>query len=239
MAKQSKAQSVTEAIIYCRVSTDEQAKSGLGLEAQETRCRAWAEANGYDVAGLFVDEGASAKTLRRPELEKALAALKPGRVLVAYKLDRLTRTQADFPALAARVEAAGGEWATVEERFDTSTAMGRAMLQIVLTFSQLEREQTAERTVAALAAKKARGERLGTTPLGWITTAEGTLAVDPAEQATLSRARELRAAGHTFRAIGDALTAEGHRSKRGGSWGPSTIRGMLAPRYIETIAAAH
>src|SRR5689334_22340398 len=123
MANRRKAQEVTEAVIYCRVSTDEQAKSGLGLEAQEARCRAWAAANGYDVAAVFVDEGASAKTLKRPELAKALAALKPGRVLVAYKLDRLTRTQADFPALAARVEAAGAEWATVEERFDTSTAM--------------------------------------------------------------------------------------------------------------------
>jgi site-specific DNA recombinase len=237
MAKQIKAQVITEAVIYLRVSTDEQAKSGLGLEAQEARCRAWAEANGYDVAAVFVDDGASARTLKRPELEKALAALKPGRVLVSYRLDRLTRTQADFPALAARVEAAGGEWATVEERFDTSTAMGRAMLQIVLTFSQLEREQTGERTAAALAAKKARGERLGSTPLGWITEADGTVTVDPEEQATLRRARELRAAGHTFRAIGSMLMAEGHRSKRGGAWGPSTIRGMLEQRYIEVITA--
>jgi hypothetical protein len=62
------------------------------------------------------------------------------------------------------------------------------------------------------------------------------LTIDSEEQATLSRARELRAAGLTLRAIGETLMAEGHRSKRGGSWGPSTIRGMLAPRYVEGLA---
>lgn len=238
MENRKKAQEITEAVIYCRVSTDEQAKSGLGLEAQEERCRAWATANGYEVVAVIVDEGASAKTLKRPKLEEALGKIKPGRVLVAYKLDRLTRTQADFPALAACVEAAGGEWATVEERFDTSTAMGRAMLQIVLTFSQLEREQTAERTSAALAAKKTRGERLGATPLGYITLEDGSVTMDAAEQATVQRARELRAAGYSLRAIGGMLTAEGHTAKRGGAWGPSTVRLILSPRYVETLAAA-
>src|SRR6266705_2939021 len=70
MAERSRVQEITEAVIYCRVSTDAQAKSGLGLESQEARCRAWAEANAYKVAAVYVDEGAGAKTLRRRELEK-------------------------------------------------------------------------------------------------------------------------------------------------------------------------
>jgi site-specific DNA recombinase len=234
--KTKKAAELTEAIIYCRVSTDEQARSGLGLEAQEARCRAWCVANGLEVAGIFVDDGASAKTLKRPELEKALAALTPGRVLVAYKLDRLTRTQADFPSLAARVDAAGAEWATVEEKFDTSTAMGRAMLQIVLTFSQLEREMTGERTSAALAEKKTRRERLGTTPLGF-RTINGILNEDSAEMATVNRARDLRTKGYTLQAICDTLTAEGHRTKRNGTWLPNSVRRLLQTRYVETLAA--
>lgn len=233
--KRSKAEDVTEAVIYCRVSTDEQAKSGLGLEAQEARCRAWAAANGLEVAGVFIDDGASAKTLKRPELEKALAALKPVRVLVAFKLDRLTRTQADFPALAARVEEAGAQWATVEEKFDTTTAMGRAMLSIVLTFSQLEREQTGERTAAALAEKKTRGERLGATPLGFQTKADGSVVIDLEEQATVRRVRGLRAEGATLLAIGEVLRAEGRKSKRGGSWGPSTVLRILQPGYVERL----
>lgn len=236
MARSKRNQNATEAIIYCRVSSDEQAKSGLGLESQEARCRAWATANGLEIAATYIDAGISAKTLQRPELEKALAALKPGRVLVSLKLDRLTRTQADFPILAARIEAAGGEWATVEERFDTSTAMGRAMLQIVLTFSQLEREVVGERTAAALAEKRVRGERLGTTPLGYDTLANGDVVENATEQATVARARALRAAGCTLRAIGAALTAEGRQTKRGGSWGPSAVSLLLAPRYVETLA---
>lgn len=231
-----KAAELTEAIIYVRVSTDEQAKSGLGLEAQEARCRAWCLANGLSVWKVFIDDGVSARTLNRPELEKALAALMPGRVLVAYKLDRLTRTQADFPALAARVDAAGAEWATVEEKFDTSTAMGRAMLQIVLTFSQLEREMTGERTSAALAEKKTRGERLGTTPLGF-RTVNGKLEEDVEEMATVKRARELRSMGYTLQAICDTLTDEGHRTKRNGTWLPNSVRRLLQTRYVETLAA--
>lgn len=218
----------TGAVIYLRVSTDEQAKSGLGLEAQETRCRAWAEANGLEVVAVLVDDGVSAKTLKRPALENALALLQPGRVLIAYKLDRLTRTIADFPVLDARIKAVGGDWATVEEKFDTSTAMGRAVLSFVLTLSQLEREQTGERTSAALQAKKARGERLGAVPFGFDLGEDGSLTPNAHEQAAISFARGMKANGHSLRVIGAALMREGYRCKRGGTWGPSMVSRIIA-----------
>lgn len=216
-----------EVVIYLRVSTEEQANSGLGLESQEARCRAWALANGFEIVAVFVDAGASAKTLRRPELEKALAALRPGRLLLAYKIDRLTRSLMDFPLLAERVEDAGAELATVEERFDTSTAMGRAMLSIVLVFSQLERELIAERTTAALRAKRDRGERLGAEPLGYRRGDAGELIEDPEELATLLRIGELRSEGRTLEAIAETLTAEGRPTKRGGTWAKETVRKLL------------
>jgi site-specific DNA recombinase len=224
------------AVLYLRVSTDEQAESGLGLEAQEARCRAYAAAQGWTVDRVYVDAGASAKTLERPELQKALVELQAGDVLIAYKLDRLTRTVADFPILFERVEKAGAELVTVEERFDTSTAMGRAMLNMALVFSQLERETTAERTSAALTAKRARGERLGATPLGYKTVG-GELIVDEKEMKTVLRARELKSAGYSLREIGGILRDEGHRSKRGGAFGPSAVAKLLETRLADQITA--
>lgn len=122
-----KHQETRQAIIYCRVSTNEQVDSGLGLEAQQRRCIGYCEAHGWQVIGTFVDAGVSASSLGRPELEKAIAFLTPGSVLVVLKLDRLTRTVADLAPLNERVERAKAEWASVQEKFDTSTATGRLM----------------------------------------------------------------------------------------------------------------
>jgi hypothetical protein len=86
--------------------------------------------------------------------------------------------------------------------------------------------------------QKARGTRLGTTPLGFVTRADDTLTMDETEQATVNRARELRAAGHSLRSIGAVLTAEGRATKRGGAWEAATVRRLLTPRYVESLAAA-
>lgn len=226
-----------KAIIYCRVSTAEQADSGLGLEDQRRRCEGYCAAQGWTVAGVFVDAGVSASTLNRPELERALAALGNGAVLVVLKLDRLTRTVADLTPISEQIEKAGAEWASVMEKFDTSTATGRLMLRMMLELSQWEREIIGERTSAALQQKKTRRERLGTTPLGYRTMETGEVLPDAAGQAAVIRARELRAAGLTLRAIAAKLEQEGHRTARGGKWAAETISLLIKPRYIEQIGA--
>ena len=157
-------------------------------------------------------------------------------MLVALKLDRLTRTARDLDDLTARVLAAGGEWATVEGNYDTSSAMGRFMLRVVADIAQMEREVIGERTSAALQAKRARRERLGTTPLGYRT--EGRRVVtDPHEQETVRMARELFDAGRSYRAIAAELTAAGRTTKRGGRWHAETVACLIRTRYLEEIAA--
>lgn len=224
-----------QAIIYCRVSTQEQADSGLGLEAQEQRCRAYAIANEWSIAGLYVDAGISAKSIDRPQLQHALEALTPNSVLVVLKLDRLTRSIADLQPLSEQISRAGAEWVSVQEKFDTSNATGRLMLRMILELSQWEREVIGERTSSALQQKKRRKERLGTTPLGFHTV-EKQVVVLPEEQATVARARELRQTGLSLREIASSLTQEGHKTKRGGRWQAETIAKILKSRYIEQIA---
>jgi hypothetical protein len=148
MARRAKAREpvpVTEAIAYLRVSTVKQAASGLGLEAQAARIEAYCKGRGWKLVETFTDAGVSAKTLDRPELQKAIDALRPGRALVALNLDRLTRTARDLDDLIARVQATGGEWATVEGNCDTSTAMGRCIMRLMAEIDQMEREIIAER----------------------------------------------------------------------------------------------
>lgn len=225
-----------QAIIYCRVSTQEQADSGLGLEAQEQRCRSYCVANNWSIAGLYVDAGISAKSIDRPQLQHALEALTPNSVLVVLKLDRLTRSIADLQPLSEQIDRAGAEWVSVQEKFDTSNATGRLMLRMILELSQWEREVIGERTSSALQQKKRRKERLGTTPLGF-TTVEKQVVALPSEQVTVARARELRQQGLSMRKIAAKLTDEGHKTKRGGKWQAETIAKILKPRYVEQISS--
>ena len=227
---------ITEAVGYIRVSTQDQASSGLGLDAQRARMEAYCTAKGWKLVTIHEDAGVSAKTLARPALAAAIADLRPGRILLAYKLDRLTRTARDLDELTKQVDAAGSAWATVEGDYDTSTAMGRFMVRIVADIAQMEREVIAERTCAALETKAARGERLGTTPLGYRTEqtpAGPVVTVDPEGQETVRLARDLRKSGKSFRAIAAALTDAGRPTKRGGRWEPGTVRLLIAPRYLE------
>ena len=239
--KRQAPEAATEAVGYIRVSTNEQADSGLGLEAQRRRITAYCEAQGWHLAEIVADEGVSGKTLSRPGLIRAVGLLTPGRILVALKLDRLTRGGArGLDELTEQVLETGGDWATVEGSYDTSSAMGRFMMRLVAEIAQLEREQTAERTVQALDVKRENRERLGTTPLGYTTVLaeDGSRRVesDAGESATVDLARRLRAEGLSLRQIGAELTRRGCTTKRGGQWQPATVRKLLPVRYLETIS---
>lgn len=233
-------QDVIEAIGYVRVSTVEQAASGLGLEAQRRRITAYCEAQGWQLVEIVADEGVSAKTMVRPGLARAVSLLAPGRILVALKLDRLTRGGArGLDELTEQVLASGGDWATVEGSYDTSSAMGRFMTRLVAEIAQLEREQTAERTVQALSVKRENGERLGTTPLGFVTVEgeDGQMRVRPDEdgQATVRMARDWRRQGLSLRQIAARLTETGRPTQRGGRWSAGNVARLLETRYLEQV----
>jgi DNA invertase Pin-like site-specific DNA recombinase len=229
----------SEAIGYVRVSTEEQADSGLSLDSQRARIKAQAEANGWHLAAIYEDAGISAKTLERPGLHAALKELRPGRVLVALKLDRFTRSVPDLYELDALVSDRGGEWASISEHIDTTTATGRMMRTFIATIAEWERGIISERTAAALGEKKKRREHLGAPPLGYrvIEASDGARLVveDADEMATVRIARELHHAGKSLRQIGAALLDAGHKTKRGGQWTATAVRNLLKTRYLESI----
>ncbi len=199
------------AVAYLRVSTDEQ---HLGPDAQRAAITAWATREGLSVVAWCCDAGVSgaAAIADRPELLAALAALREhgAGVLAVAKRDRLAR---DVMAAAmidrmvvdagARVVSAAGEGTDSD---DPSAVLMRRMVD---AFAEYERALIRARTRAALAAKRARGERAGTVPYGFTADAAGRLSPCAPEQEVIRQVKALRAAGLSFRAVAAELARVG------------------------------
>ena len=211
------------ALLYSRVSTEDQAESGLGLDDQAEKLQALATLKGWASVDL-VDDGESAKTLNRPAMQQALQMLADGdaHALVTVKLDRLTRSVADLAALMAMSEAQGWSLVILDLGIDTSTASGKLVANVMASVAQWEREVIGERTSAALQILKSNGHRLGR----------------PVETSDDARSRIVaeRSEGRTMQAIADGLTADGVPTARGGKWYPSTIRRVLGSVALDTEA---
>ncbi len=215
---------------YVRVSTDKQAEVGLSLEAQTEKIRAMAVVRGVPVDEVIVDT-ASASSLDRPGLSRLLALVDArlvGTVIIA-KLDRLTRSVADIGPLLTRLDRRGVAILCVAETLNTRSAIGRAVLHMMVTMSQWEREATGERTRDVLQHKKANGERIGTVPFGaqLVAGSRERLEAAPVEQRILSQVRKWRFEGRTYKQIAFDLTAAGETTRKGTAWRFQYIAHML------------
>ncbi len=222
---------MTRCVAYLRVSTDKQADHGVSLEAQRAKVEAYASLYDLDLVAVEVDAGASAKTLDRPAMRRALDMLRTGEAeaLLVAKLDRLTRSVRDLDTLIHEHFQGGTALLSVAEQIDTRSAAGRLVLNVLASVSQWEREVIGERTSEALRHKQSRGEYIGGgVPYGFQRTASGTLEEDSAEQEVLTAAREARASGLSLRAVARELSARGFLTRKGRKWNPNQIRRMVA-----------
>src|SRR6478609_907649 len=178
--------------IYTRVSTE----SGLdpdfnSLDAQYDAAQAYirsqAHAGGTLVRTRYDDGGFSGGSTDRPALQQLLADIRAHRinVIVVYKVDRLTRSLADFAKLVELFDTHGVSFVSVTQQFNTTTSMGRLTLNVLLSFAQFEREVTAERIRDKVAASKRKGLWIGgMAPLGY-DTRERKITVNKAEAETV------------------------------------------------------
>jgi DNA invertase Pin-like site-specific DNA recombinase len=220
--------SMTRAIGYVRVSTDEQAERGISLEAQEAKLRAYALAMDIDLVAVEIDAGISAKSLNRPALQRALQALKRGAAdaLLVVKLDRLSRSVRDTLDLVETHFRGDRSLISLSESIDTRTAAGRMIVTVLSALAQLEREQIGERTSSAMQHMRASGEYTGgRAPYGYRLDGDA-LVPNEAERAVIRRARELRAAGLAYRAISATLAAEGMLARSGKPFGAQALANM-------------
>ena len=216
---------------YIRVSTEEQAEQGISPEAQETQIRAYCEAHGLILADLIFDNGISAKTIRkRPGLVQALKTLRAGDVdgIAVTKLDRLSRSTRDVLDLVARAEREGWQVHSIGEHLDTSSPSGRFVLTILAGLAQMEREQTAERTKAALAELRRQGRRTSGRPPFGFRFEDGREVEVPGELELLQRLLALKADGLGAQRIANAMNEAGTGNPRtGGAWNRGTVQAIL------------
>jgi site-specific DNA recombinase len=212
------------ALGYVRVSTDKQAETGLSLDAQREKIRAAGVIHGAQLAeaDIIIDAGESAKSLDRPGMAWLLAQVDAGAVhtVIIAKLDRLTRSVADLAALLQRFDRRKVALVSVAEQLDTGSAIGRLLLNIMVSVSQWEREAIGERTRDVLRHKRAKGERIGTLPFGFqlVVGERKRLEPAPVEQRLVARMRDLREQQLSLSAIAAALNAEGWSTRRGTPW---------------------
>jgi site-specific DNA recombinase len=163
--------------IYIRVSTEhglEQDFNSLDAQhdASQAYIRSQAHAGWLLIRSRYADGGYSGGSTERPALQRLLADVKAGKidVIVVYKVDRLTRSLADFAKLVELFDGHGVSFVSVTQQFNTTTSMGRLTLNVLLSFAQFEREVTSERIRDKIAASKRKGLWVGgIVPLGYAT----------------------------------------------------------------------
>jgi len=228
---------MTNAIGYVRCSTQEQADSGLGLDDQEQRIKAYCALKMLSVREIVRDEGVSGgKPLAsRPGGRAVLAAVKrrDADAVIVLKLDRMFRNAGDCLNVAEQWERAGVGLHILDlggNAIDTTSAAGRFMLVVLAGAAEMERNLIRERTRSALAVKRANGQRIGTVPYGFDLAPDGKGLIPNAdEQAVIADIRSMRhVTGWTLEAIAEELNERCVPTKTGTTrWTHQVVRRIL------------
>lgn len=206
--------------IYTRKSSEEGLEQDFNsLDAQREACDAYVKsqksAGWVALPTMYDDGGFSGGNMERPALRRLLADIEAGRIdtVVVYKVDRLTRSLADFAKIVDAFDAKNVSFVSVTQQFNTTTSMGRLTLNMLLSFAQFEREVTGERIRDKIAASKAKGMWMGgMTPLGY-DAKDRKLVINSEEAETVRHIFRRYAALKSVRALKEGLDASGIVSK--------------------------
>jgi site-specific DNA recombinase len=206
--------------IYTRKSSEEGLEQEFNsLAAQREACEAFIRSQrdeGWVLAKTRYDDGGfSGGNIERPALQDLLGDIRAGRIdiVVVYKVDRLTRSLADFARLVELFDAEAVSFVSVTQQFNTTSSMGRLTLNVLLSFAQFEREVTGERIRDKIAASKKKGMWMGgNVPLGYDAN-ERTLVINPAEAETVRRIFALYREFGCVRRVKEAADRLGLRTK--------------------------
>jgi len=217
------------AAIYVRVSTDDQARDGYGLDVQRERCRAMAVVKDWKIAAEFADEGISGTkdASMRPGLAALLAAITAHEIdaVIVLALDRLGRKTRIILDLVDLIVDADAELVSCKESLDTTTPAGRFVLTIFAALAQLERDNIVERTTSGRNQRgKQDGERGGRLPYGYVRSPAG-IVVDADAAEVVRQIVALDRVGASLRQIARALPLPG---PSGGKWHASGVSAVLA-----------
>ena len=216
-----------KALLYCRVSTDDQAENGASLDAQEQALAAEAIRRGYDFE-VVREEGKSAKSIEgRDKLVEALELLDKHKadVLMAVRMDRLSRDVGDVAAIMRRSKRKGWGIILSGEKIDT-TPDGEFKTHLDAALAQRERGMIGVRTREGMAERKRQG---------WPKGSAGR-SVDPSFMPTYKAVLSMVSSGEGYNAIARKLNAEGTPTARGGKWYASTVKAMVESETAKSLA---
>jgi site-specific DNA recombinase len=202
------------AIGYVPVSTEEQALTGVLLDAQEEKIKAYCIAKEWDLIRVVRDSGYSAKDLNRPRIQEIISGCKKKdfEVVVILKLDRLTRSVKDLIYLVEDVFKKNDvAFSSLQDNFDTATANGRMVMNILATLAQWERDIISERTRDAMQFMRKDMKLIGAVPFGYDCN-DGSLSPNPDEAVVVQRMLSLRKRGKSYQKIAAHLNSkQSHR----------------------------
>lgn len=213
--------------LYGRVSTEDQARDGFSLASQERRLEAHVTSVEGTIAMKCLDEGHSGKNTRRPGYQHLMANIHEWDVLLVTKMDRVHRNSRNFTAMMDELGKAGKSFHSIGDALDTSTAMGRFIMDLIQRIAQLESDQIGERAYTGMV-EKALTEigQLGRASFGYVVI-DGNFTPSASEAPFVVQVFGMYDAGLSFAAIAAALNDGGQLTKNGGQWTPSAIRELL------------
>jgi len=229
--------------IYVRVSTEEQAKEGFSIRAQQEKLKDYIKIKGWELYDVYTDEGISGKNItERPAINRLIADIMKKKVenVLVFKIDRLTRSTKDLIELTELFNENNCTFNSLMESIDTQTASGRMFLKIIGIFAEFERENLIERISVAMEKKVREGYTLPTfgVPYGYSREIKNReITIDEEQSKIIKEIFSMYLNKHmTFNAIASTLNLRKIETNNNATWGGSTIRYILTnPIYIGKV----
>lgn len=222
------------AAIYVRVSTEEQAAEGYSIGAQKEMLQDYCIVEGWEVAGVYEDDGYSGRSVKRPAYQRMMSEMDSWDVLLVIKMDRIHRNSRNFMNMMEVLSKHGKMFVSQSEALDTTNALGRFVVDMIQRLAQLESEQIGERTYMGMREKaetldKAEeGKRtMGFTPPFGYRLENGGLEEEPDELPIVSRMFSEYLGGSTMDEISWSLGREGILTRRGNPWNKRNMSTVL------------
>jgi DNA invertase Pin-like site-specific DNA recombinase len=219
---------LVRAAVYTRVSTEDQAREGFSLEAQRERLTAYCESQGWEITEIYIDDGFSGRDTRRPAYQRMMEQNERWDMILVMKMDRIHRNSKNFMIMMENLEKLGKKFMSMNESLDTSTAVGRFVVDIIQRIAQLESEQIGERTYMGMAQKAESGEGLlgFCPPFGYIFK-DGGLVRTEEEIIVVKDIFRRYLQGEKMWDIARLLNDEGLNTRRGNRWSIWSISRVL------------
>ena len=225
---------MTKVAIYIRVSTEEQAREGYSMAAQEQVLRSYCEVYDYEIFRIYTDDGYSGTNTRRPAYRQMMLEINEWDSILVLKMDRIHRNTRNFIEMMDVLNKKDKDFISQQEKLDTKTAMGRFVMQMIQGIAQLESEQIGERTkdgmrekAESLDASDDDKRTMGFTPPFGYRLKDGKLVDDDNEQTVVRMIFEMYILGEPMDSICYSLNRQNLLTRRGNPWNKYNLRNIL------------